>query len=407
MQESLARHETSIDSAGREKPRLLFILHGSIFENYGGVEYYLDDLISMATEVYGSDNVRVVAPLQGVPKTTRPYSVRFAPRPKSRWLRKVFNRIPLNLFWAARNEMEEFNPTVVIGSHVALGPLVYGLARQFEIPYLSVVYGIECWGNLLPQDEWALRRAQGILSISHWTKNILVKRGYPAENIALVPPRLPAHLEHVEAPPQKNQKAFRLLTVSRLDATERYKGHDHVLKALGKIKKSHPSLALEYVILGDGTDKSRLEALSQDLGLADWVIFRSAFKDRSELAKSYEAADVFIMPSRFGRWERRWRGEGFGIVYVEAAAFEVPSIAYRCGGAAEIIEDEKTGLLVEPDNLEALAAAILKLALDPHLRQTMGVSAKQRVMSRYVGKNFSDSLQIAIQRFSRTEPSLV
>lgn len=382
-------------------PRLLFVLHSSIFERYGGVEYYLDDMITMACEVYGSENVRVVAPLTGEPQAQRPYSVRFAPRPRFRWLRKLANRFPLSVITAAEEEIDEFEPSVIINSHVAFGPTVWWLARRNRLPFVTVVYGIDCWGKQFFINEWALRAAKGIISISHWTKKILVERGYQPQGISLLSPRLPEHLEKrpVATKAATAEKRCTLLTVSRLDANEQYKGHEHVLQALSALKKSEKLPPLRYVVLGDGNDRERLQGIATALDLNDIVEFRPAFRDREELHRIYSEADVFIMPSRFGKWEGRWRGEGFGIVYVEAAAFEIPSIAYDCGGATEIIEHDKTGLKVKPDDIPALAEAIRTLALDGEKRKAMGRAARKHVLEKFCGAQFRSEIKSSLAPF--------
>ncbi len=198
---------------------MLFVLHASVFEAFGGIEYYLDDVISMAVTIFGADNVRTVAPISGKPLVERPYSVRFATRPKNSYLRKLYNRFSPSLFSLAQNEIDSFNPTLIINSHVSLGPLVWLLAKRNQLPYLSVVYGIEAWGHLKPQDEFALKRSHGIISISDWTKQILTKRGYASDLFEIVSPRLPQHFDAVVPPKREVKKnRLRLITISRLDA---------------------------------------------------------------------------------------------------------------------------------------------------------------------------------------------
>lgn len=379
-------------------PRILFLLHGSIFERYGGVEYYLDDVISMAGKIYGLENIRVVAPLEGEQKCERDYHVTFEPRPTNKWLRKLFNRAPLPLLRAADREIQEFRPDLIINSHVSLGAGARWLANRYQLPLATVVYGIDCWGGLLPHDEWALRRSDKIISISEWTKRILVERGYRAEQIEIVHPRLPDYLDTIAPNPEREANPFKLLTVSRLDASEQYKGHDHVIRSLAKLKKQFPKESYHYVILGDGNDKARLVELAKSSGVLDWVEFRSALKDRAELIKAYRETDCFIMPSQFGKWKGRWRGEGFGIVYVEAGAFGVPSIAYDCGGATNIIVHQKTGLLLEPDNEMALTESIRQLRNDRPLTRRMGLAAREHVLKTFCGPEFRRAIENSVDR---------
>ncbi len=362
--------------------RLLFIQHASVFEHFGGIEYYLDDLVTMAVGVYGNENVRVVAPVNGPPLMKRSYQTSLVARSKKSWIRKLENRFFGGLYRQASALIEKQRPTLLVNSHVSLGPLVYLLSRRYRIPYATIVYGIEAWGDLWPQDEWSLRKASGIISISQWTKEILLKRKIPVNHIHIIHPGL------TEQPPstipvRRPSQTVKLLTVSRLDFREQYKGHDDVLKALSILKKTKPELLLQYVIQGEGTDRERLRKLTHSLDLSDRVEFRNSVKDRQELNRSYQSADIFIMPARFGRWNGAWRGEGFGIVYVEAAIFGVPSIAYRCGGATDIIQHAETGWLVEPDNIFELANTIAKAASDLSVVRKLGIQAQKSARARF------------------------
>ncbi|MBY0372325.1 glycosyltransferase, partial [bacterium] len=168
------------------------------------------------------------------------------------------------------------------------------------------------------------------------------------------------------------------LSVSRLDATEQYKGQDHVLEALAQLRQTHPQLEFRYTIQGDGSDRPRLEALARELGLGEITRFTGSVKDRTELENLYAQSDLFVLPSRYGRWQRKWRGEGFGIVYLEAAAFGVPSLAYDCGGVKDIFTSEKDGWLAAPDDIPALAQALATLAQDRTRLAALGRAAKAR-----------------------------
>lgn len=369
----------------RVKPqRVLFLQNTSIFESYGGVEYYLDDFITLAGKIFGAENVLSVVRMTGEPRVQRPYPTKWVPRASGKIARKLGNRFSWRFFQAAAREIKRFQPTLLFNTHVHLGPLAYALHRKFKIPFVSCVYGIEAWGDLWPQDEWVLKSSSAISSISYWTRKVLVERGYPADKISVVHPRLPAHLEPLPIPQYEDKNGrFTLLTISRLSAEEQYKGQDHVLKALDLLRHKHPGFRCRYIVMGEGNDRPRLEKMAAEMGLSKVVEFRDAVRERSELEKTYRESDLFIMPSRFGRWENRWRGEGFGIVFVEAAAFGVPSIAYDCGGVTDIITSEKDGLLVKPDDVEALADAIYQMGMSPEKRHKLGAEAYRSVMSRF------------------------
>jgi phosphatidyl-myo-inositol dimannoside synthase len=383
--------------------RILCLQHSSVFESFGGVEYYLDDFLSLSSKILGPENVHSVVMLRKgrTALPARPFGITTVSLSKNAVLSKIENRLSTAFFKKAFLAIRSFRPSLLVCSHVSLGPVTYALSRLTGIPYITVVYGIECWGNLYPQDEWCLKKSQAILSISHWTKSILAKRGIPEEKIEIFHPGLAPHFETV---PPANMSTdpnspLRLLTISRLDAREQYKGQDHVLEALALLKKVSPELKLSYSILGEGSDLDRLKNLAASLGVTDLVRFRGKVESREELDAIYREHDVFIMPSRFGYWEGRWRGEGFGIVFVEAAAFEIPSIAYACGGAMDILEDGENGILVKPDDTTSLAHAIEKLARDRSLVKKLGKRAKEVALSRFSFSAIQQELEKALQRF--------
>jgi len=382
-----------------EPTRLVFLQNGSLFDHYGGIEYYLDDLATLCGETFGFENVWAILPrrVEGPPPRT-PYRSTFVPRAGKGWRAKLENRFSPAYFARAREAIRRLKPSFLVNGHVSLGPLTYALSRLEKIPYLTVVYGIECWGALWPQDELSLRAAHGILSISHWTKKVLVERGYDGNRVHIIQPRLATAYERTtEAPEERTADGpFILLTVSRLDATESYKGHDHVIQALALLKKNSPDLELRYVIQGGGSDRERLEKLTKDLDLGDRVDFRNPVNDRKDLDALYRTADVFVMPSRYGYWDGMWRGEGFGIVYLEAASFGLPSVAYDCGGATDFIRHGETGRLVRPDDIDALAATIGELARNRPENRRLGRGAFERVMRDFTRPAIRRQLEAAL-----------
>lgn len=162
--------------------------------------------------------------------------------------------------------------------------------------------------------------------------------------------------------------ALQLLTVGRL--VER-KGHMKVLEAM----KEMPDV--QYTIVGDGPMRSVIEAKIRELGLTDRVTIRTDVTD-AELPNVYRNADVFVMPSTKSESDR----EGFGIVYIEAALFGVPSIAVRQPGVDEAIVDGVTGWLIE-DSIASLQETIGHIMSDRPLCVRMGQQARDRVLAEF------------------------
>lgn len=396
--------ETFSNLQPRWAHRVLFLQHSSLADGYGGVEYYLDDFTRLSAASLGAESTLNLLPRRNPKSFEFDYPTQFIPFSSNRWISKLQNRYSASYFRAARRAIAAFRPTVIFNSHASLGPLAYVLSRASGIPFVTCAYGIEVWGNLKPQDEFALRRADRIVSISHWTKKVLTERGYDAKRIDVVHPQLPSSLEKIVPGDPRTNGPLTLLTISRLDAREQYKGHDHVLRALSELKRRDPAMRVRYIIQGDGSDRPRLQKIVRELNLSTIVDFRPPVSDRAALEKTYREADLFVMPSRYGRWGRNWRGEGFGIVYVEAAAFGVPSIAYNCGGATDIIHHGENGFLIPPDDIVRLTDTIRHCANERFQLVEMGKMARRMAIENFGENSIRRELVAAFDQISPKNP---
>lgn len=169
------------------------------------------------------------------------------------------------------------------------------------------------------------------------------------------------------------QDRFVLLSVGRL---QRRKGHDLMLRALPSILEAFP--AVHYVIAGDGEERTTLEALSDALGVRANVTFAGAVSD-SDLPELYSACDVFVLPNRVDGADF----EGFGIVYLEAAAAGKPAVGGRSGGVPEAILDGVTGSLVSGNDPNELARCICHLIGNADQRSAYGVAGRHRVLREF------------------------
>jgi len=184
------------------------------------------------------------------------------------------------------------------------------------------------------------------------------------------------------------------LSVGRL---QRRKGHDMVLRALARLRQSVPRV--RYVIVGDGPHQAQLEAEAGALDVMDIVHFVGPASD-ADLPGWYAAADVFVMPNRSDGVDF----EGFGIVFLEAAAAGLPVIGGRSGGVPEAVADDVTGRLVDGENLEELMSAMQAYARSPDLRKTAGTRGRLRAVQQFtwdiVARRFLD--RIALGPFAMT-----
>ncbi len=178
-----------------------------------------------------------------------------------------------------------------------------------------------------------------------------------------------------------------VLSVSRLVPR---KGMDTLIKASVILKGLVPGVVV--AIAGSGRDRGRLDALIERSGAPVRMLGR--VPDHL-MAGLYGAGDVFAMLCR-----SRWAGleqEGFGIVFVEAAAAGVPQVAGRSGGAAEAVAHGETGLVVDrPDDPEQVAAALAEILADDERRAAMGRASRERAVAEFSYDVLADRLRAGI-----------
>lgn len=203
-----------------------------------------------------------------------------------------------------------------------------------------------------------LRHAASLVANSRSTAE-LVDRVHPgyARKVRVIPPGVADEFFQTRnAVPA--DAPLRLLTVARLESWTARKNVDGVLRALRMLPHDLP---VHYTVVGDGDDRRRLEELAQELGLKSTVTFAGAVP-RAELIACYRDADLFVMCSR----ARTNDIEGFGIVYLEAAAAGVPSLCSRAGGATDAVLDGETGIILEDAGPHDIAAGIVRFAKERH-----------------------------------------
>jgi phosphatidylinositol alpha-1,6-mannosyltransferase len=146
---------------------------------------------------------------------------------------------------------------------------------------------------------------------------------------------------------------------------------------------------LRYVIVGDGPHQAQLEAQAAELGVTDIVHFVGPASEADQPGW-YAAADVFVMPNRNDGVDF----EGFGIVFLEAAAAGLPVIGGQSGGVPEAVAEGVTGRLVDGENLEELTSAMRSYARSPDERKAAGSRGRLRVVQEFtweiVGAKFLD-----------------
>jgi phosphatidylinositol alpha-1,6-mannosyltransferase len=230
---------------------------------------------------------------------------------------------------------------------------------------------------------WLLRHVHrsslALFANSHNTARLLVELGNPDEKVHVVHPGVDAQRFSPERRDDQLRAALLgdadllLLSVGRL---QKRKGHDLVLQAMSRLARG--GLKLRYVIAGHGPEAEALRTMTRDLGLDDQVRFLGEISS-VELPSYYAAADIFVHPNRIFGTEF----EGFGLVFLEAAASGVPAIGGRSGGVPEAVEEGVTGFLVTGEDSLELEERIRLLAGSANLRTKLGRAARTRVLTEF------------------------
>jgi len=218
-----------------------------------------------------------------------------------------------------------------------------------------------------------LNSCEKVIANSKYTKNLAVTCGISEDKIIVINPGIdPAEeldkksLNKVES--LLKIKSPRLITVSRFD---KRKNHEKIIMALRNLKQIYPDIV--YVCIGHGDEEENIKTLVKELDLGNQVMF---FKDISTNLKNALIAKshIFVMPSIIYKKSV----EGFGIAYVEAAQYAIPSIGGTDGGAADAIDHEKTGLICDGNSLDEVYSAISSM-LENKKYLELGKNAKEYV----------------------------
>jgi glycosyltransferase involved in cell wall biosynthesis len=156
------------------------------------------------------------------------------------------------------------------------------------------------------------------------------------------------------------------------------KGQEWPIRALAELQEELPEAKL--LLAGDGPCRAELEALARELGIADAVLFPGFVK---EVETVYAALDVFLLPSFF---------EALNNSLLAAMAYEIPSIAFNKGALGEIIENEKSGLLVSGPNVPEISAAALRILRDADFARKLGEEGRIRVAENFSAEKMVDGI---------------
>lgn len=283
-----------------------------------------------------------------------------------------------------RRVVQDSKPDWLIAGEI----LPIGTAMWFMSHFMALRYGVVLHGldfSLATQVFWKkfiakkiLMRASKIVCANSYTASLV--KAFVGQNdkvhvvnpaIDTVLPSFRPGLAHGLRENYGLEHCFVLLSVGRL---VKRKGFDAVISAMAALKDTQPFL--RYVIIGDGPETPALQQAVEVLNLRAQVIFLHNVTDEQKWAW-FSLCDAFIMTARNIANDY----EGFGIVYLEANMFGKPVIAGKSGGVGDAVQDMKNGLIVDEENVDAIAQAIGLLASDKDLATRLGSQAKEWVAS--------------------------
>ena len=226
-------------------------------------------------------------------------------------------------------------------------------------PMAGIIHGIDAWS---PPRRLTIRRLvprlDRFVSVSEFTRRRFLEWSGLSPQSGTVIPNCVDLQRFTPAPPPADlidayglHRRRVLLTVARLDADERYKGIDEVLDVMPDLLTEMPEIT--YLVVGDGTDLERLRGKARNMGLNDSVRF-AGFVPEERKTDYYRLAHAFVMPGK---------GEGFGIVYLEAMACGIPVVASSADASREAVRNGQLGQLADPGDPASIRNAI-RQALD-------------------------------------------
>jgi len=299
-----------------------------------------------------------------------------------------------NLFGSVLQTVRKESIDVINAHWVVPQGIVTRLVQSFSsVPVVLTVHGGDIFafqglvGRLLKR--LALRRVEACTANSAFTRDQLLLL-CPSAKVRIVP--MGVDVTEFE-PKQRNSLLRRKLDVDAemilfVGRLVEKKGVHNLLSAMQRVLRTSPKATL--VLVGDGTQRQELERMAERLEIAGSVRFLGKLP-HEQLPEFYAAADLFVGPSVV---DRSGDTEGLGVVFIEAASAGLAMVGTSVGGISDILIHNVTGIAVEPDRPEALAAAIERLLRDEPLRRRLGEAARHHALSQFswsqVAERFSN-----------------
>lgn len=371
----------------------------------GGTAVWFDEVYR---RLGGKDIHVVTADVPGAAEhdATHPNTVHRLPLRRHWWLRPESLAMYAKFFFKGlRLALRHRFQAVHAGRVLPEGLVALLVARLVRIPVVIYAHGEEITTWRQPGKframRFAYRHADRLVANSEFTRDELIKLGVAPERITLIypgvdierfRPGLPCDDLKAGIGLTPNQKL--ILSVGRLS---RRKGFDMVIRSLPELVKQ--GLDVRYALIGIGEDRDYLSNLARELGVSERVHMLGHVLPE-DLPRWYNACDVFVMPNR----EINGDTEGFGMVFVEAAACGKPAIGGRAGGTGAAILDGVTGWRVDGLSGDELSRALARVLTDKNLAVAVGGKGRERAVQEFGWETVARKTVSMMQQSGATAP---
>jgi len=285
----------------------------------------------------------------------------------------------------------------IIHAHFAVDSIyALPLAKKMGLPLVTTLHGFDVTRSntsLLASCRPALvnsvlyrkklqQSGNAFICVSNFIRNAALKKGYPENK--LIVHYIGTDTDAFRPLPQSERKTKTIVHVARL--TEK-KGTIYLIRALAKLKNSHPDMRLD--IVGDGPLRKSLEEEAAELGLGNIINFLGA-KPFTETQTIIARSAMLVLPSITAL---NGDSEGLPMVTKEAGALGIPIVVTDSGGMAEAVLEGKTGYTIKEKDIDALADRIGRLLNDPDMAHQMGMNARSHIIENFNIKKQSQKLE--------------
>lgn len=282
---------------------------------------------------------------------------------------------------------KDFKPDI-LHAHYASSYGLIGALSGFH-PYIISMWGSDIFRfpnySFLHKSilKFNLSKADKLMSTSYVMSKEVKK--YTNKNVDIIP--FGIDVDRFKPTNVNNIFVEDVIVVGTIKTLEKIYGIEYLIKAFKLVRTKLHDVQTKLLVVGDGTLRKKLEELANDLGLADDIIFTGYIKSE-EVEIYHNMLDIYVAVSL---------EESFGVAVLEASACSKPVVVSNVGGLPEVVDDGKTGIIVEKENSEQLADALIKLITNPDLRIEMGINGRKKVLKEFNWKNSLEKMKLVYQ----------